>query len=187
MDSRIKELAHNLITYSCALQPKEKVMIHVFGTSAYPLAQQLVKEAYAAGGYPYVQIEDYGINRALLQHCSQEQLELKASLEMAQMKEMDAYIGIRASDNISELSDVPHDKLQLQTTMGNDVLNERVNNTKWVVLRYPNHSMAQLANTSLESFEDFYFDVCNLDYKKMSVAMDALVNLMNRTDRVHIT
>ena len=187
MDSRIKELAHNLITYSCALQPKEKVMIHVFGTSAYPLAQQLVKEAYAAGGYPYVQIEDYGINRALLQHCSQEQLELKASLEMAQMKEMDAYIGIRASDNISELSDVPHDKLQLQTTMGNDVLNERVNNTKWVVLRYPNHSMAQLANTSLESFEDFYFYVCNLDYKKMSVAMDALVNLMNRTDRVHIT
>lgn len=29
--------------------------------------------------------------------------------------------------------------------------------------------------------------MCNLDYKKMSVAMDALVNLMNRTDRVHIT
>lgn len=57
MDSRIKELAHNLITYSCALQPKEKVMIHVFGTSAYPLAQQLVKEAYAAGGYPYVQLK----------------------------------------------------------------------------------------------------------------------------------
>ena len=56
MDSRIKELAHNLITYSCALQPKEKVMIHVFGTSAYPLAQQLVKEAYAAVN-PKVEIE----------------------------------------------------------------------------------------------------------------------------------
>lgn len=50
MDNRIKELAHNLIHYSCALQPQEKVMIHVFGTSAYPLARQLVKEAYAAGG-----------------------------------------------------------------------------------------------------------------------------------------
>ena len=44
MDPRIKELAHNLINYSCSLQPKEKVMIHVFGTSAYPLAKQLVKE-----------------------------------------------------------------------------------------------------------------------------------------------
>ena len=105
---------------------------------------------------------------------------------MAQMKEMDAYIGIRASDNIAEFSDIPHAQLQLHNAMTSDVLNERVNNTKWVVLRYPNHSMAQLANTSLEQFEDFYFDVCNLDYAKMSRAMDALVELMNKTDKVHI-
>ncbi len=187
MDSRIKELAHNLINYSCSLQPKEKVMIHVFGTSAYPLAKQLVKEAYAAGAYPYVQIEDYTINRELMMHCSEEQLQIKADLEMAQMKQMDAYIGIRASDNIAELSDVPQEQVQLNTTMGTDVLNERVNNTKWVVLRYPNNSMAQLANTSLEDFEDFYFNVCNLDYAKMSKAMDVLVDLMNRTDKVRIT
>ena len=70
MDTRIKELAHNLITYSCDLQPGEKIMIHVFGTTAYPLARQLVKEAYAAGGYPYVQIEDYRMNRELMLGCS---------------------------------------------------------------------------------------------------------------------
>ena len=46
--------------------------------------------------------------------------------------------------------------------------------------------MAQLANKSQEAFEDFYFDVCTLDYKKMSKAMDPLVDLMNRTDKVHI-
>lgn len=175
-----------MINYSCTLQPKEKVMIHVFGTSAYPLARQLVKEAYAVGAYPYVQVEDYQINRELMLGCTEEQLKLKASLEMAQMKEMDAYIGIRASDNIAELSDVPHQQLQLNTAWSNDVLNERVNNTKWVVLRYPNNSMAQLANTSLEDFEDFYFDVCNLDYQKMSQAMDALVDLMNHTDKVRL-
>ena len=186
MDPRIKELAHNLIHYSCTVQPGEKVMIHVFGTSAYQLAQQLVKETYTAGGFPYVQIEDYQINRAMMMGCSEEQLKLKAELDMAQMLQMDAYIGIRASDNIAELSDVPQEKLQLYSAMNNDVLNERVNNTKWVVLRYPNHSMAQLANTSLEAFEDFYFDVCNLDYQKMSKAMDTLVEWMNRTDKVHI-
>lgn len=186
MDTRIKELAHNLINYSCALQPQEKVMIHVFGTSAYPLARQLVKETYAAGGYPYVQIEDYQINRELMLGCTEEQLKLKADLEMAQMKEMDAYIGIRASDNIAELSDVPHQQVHLNTAMGREVINERVNNTKWVVLRYPNNSMAQLANTSLEDFEDFYFNVCNLDYQKMSQAMDALVDLMNKTDKVRL-
>lgn len=187
MDPRIKTLAHNLINYSCTVQPGEKVMIHVFGTSAYKLAQELVKETYAAGGYPFVQLEDYEINRAFIMGAGEEQLKLKAELDMAQMKQMDAYIGIRASDNIAELSDVPQNQLQLYTAMNNDVLNERVNNTKWVVLRYPNHSMAQLANTSLEAFEDFYFDVCNLDYQKMSIAMDVLVEWMNRTDKVRIT
>ena len=39
--------------------------------------------------------------------------------------------------------------------------------TKWVVLRWPNASMAQLAGMSTEAFEDFYFHVCNLDYAKM--------------------
>lgn len=187
MDSRIKELAHNLIHYSCTVQPGENVMIHVFGVSAYPLAQQLVKETYAVGGFPYVQIEDYQINRTIMMQCNESQLALKAEIDMLQMKQMDAYIGIRASDNIAEFSDVPQEKLQLYTTMGNDVLNERVNHTKWVVLRYPNHSMAQLANTSLEAFEDFYFDVCNLDYQKMSNAMDSLVTWMNHTDKVRIT
>ncbi len=42
----------------------------------------------------------------------------------------------------------------------------RVPKTKWVVLRFPTPSMAQLANTSIEAFEDFYFNVCNIDYQK---------------------
>ena len=46
--------------------------------------------------------------------------------------------------------------------------------------------MAQLANTSLEAFEDFYFDVCTLDYRKMGNAMDALVERMEKTDKVQI-
>lgn len=186
MDARVQELAHNLIHYSCKLQPNEKILIHVFGDSAYPLVKALIKETYQAGGIPYVELEDYSIKRELLLGCSAEQLQYSNDLELTRMKGMDAYIGLRASDNIAELADVPQDKIQLNTRMGHDVLEERVNHTKWVVLRYPNYSMAQLANVSLESFEDFYFNVCNLDYGKMSKAMDPLVELMNRTDKVRI-
>jgi aminopeptidase len=46
--------------------------------------------------------------------------------------------------------------------------------------------MAQMANMSNEQFEDFYFSVCNLDYSKMSKAMDPLAELMNKTDNVKI-
>ena len=70
--------------------------------------------------------------------------------------------------------------------MTRPTLDYRVNRTKWVILRYPNPSMAQLANMSQEAFEEFFFNVCTLDYKKMSRAMDTLVELMNRTDKVHL-
>ncbi len=53
-------------------------------------------------------------------------------------------------------------------------------------MRYPNDSMAQLASMSTEAFEDFYYDVCTLDYAKMSDAMDPLVDLMNKTDKVRL-
>ncbi len=47
-------------------------------------------------------------------------------------------------------------------------------------------AMAQQAGMSTAKFEDFYFDVCNLDYGVMSRAMDPLCDLLNRTDRVRL-
>jgi aminopeptidase len=40
---------------------------------------------------------------------------------------------------------------------------------------------------STEAFENLYFDTCTLDYGKMDKAMGPLVDLMRRTDKVHIT
>ena len=104
------------------------------------------------------------------------------------MKKMDAFIGVRGDDNSAELSDVPEDKLDMYSKLYSSPVHHdiRVPKTKWVVLRYPTPSMAQSAHQSLESFENFYFNVCNMDYKKMSDAMDKLVDLMNETDKVHI-
>ena len=62
----------------------------------------------------------------------------------------------------------------------------RVPGTKAVTLRYPSPSMAQLANTSTEGFEDLYFKVCNLDYAKMSGAMDPLVGSHDQDRPVRI-
>lgn len=186
MDPRNKQLAHGLINYSTRLQKGERILIDINGTDAYPLAEALIEEAYKAGGYPYLHLADATLNRALLMGASEEQLTFNADLLLRQMKGMDAYIAVRAGNNISELSDVPKEQLRLQSKIYDEVLNERVNNSKWVVLRYPNGSMAQLANMSTHAFEDFYYQVCNLDYGKMSTAMDALVNVLNNTDKVHI-
>lgn len=86
------------------------------------------------------------------------------------------------------MADVPEENMKLYNALYSHPVHseERVKRTKWVVLRYPNASMAQLANTSTEAFEDFYFDVCNLDYSKMDRAQDPLAELMRNTDKVRI-
>ncbi|GGE77402.1 aminopeptidase [Priestia taiwanensis] len=186
-DPRITLLAKNLINYSVKLQKGEKVLIENFGLQR-ELVNALVKEAYAAGGYPFVLLKDHQVDRSLLMGATEEHFDLLAQYEANVMKDMDAYIGLRSGDNITELSDVPADKMKVfGSTVGKKVHRDiRVPKTKWVVLRYPNASMAQLAKMSTEAFEDFYFDVCNLDYGKMNAAMDTLVELMNTTDKVHI-
>lgn len=187
MDERIKILAKNLVNYSCDVQKKEKVLIHCIGTSAFDLVCCLVKEVYDAGGLPFVEIEEPSIMRELQIQCTDEQLDFQNEVEMLRMKGMDAYIAVRASDNLSELSDVPSEQQKRYLKKTNIVVKERVNNTKWVVLRYPNNAMAQVAAMSRSNFEDFYFNVCNLDYAVMARALEVLRILMNKTDKVRIT
>ena len=187
MDPRIELLAKNLITYSTNLQQGEKILIEMFD-DALPLAKALVAEAYKAGGIPFLTLKNNQLQRVLLQNATIDQLKDIATWEAERMSKMNAYIGIRASENISELSAVPTEQLQLfqqhwQKPVHTDL---RVAKTKWCVMRYPNHSMAQLANMSTEDFENFYFDVCNLDYAKMDRAMSPLVALMEKTDKVKI-
>lgn len=186
MDLRVKQLADVLVNYSCNVQKNEKVLINYEGECCKPLVKQLIKNIYARGGMPYVEMRDSSVTREILLGATEEQMDFLNEYQLMQMKGMDCYIAIRAGSNTSELSDVPSDRLNMYYRKTQPVLDYRVNETKWVVLRYPNESMAQLAGTSLESFEDFYFEVCTLDYAKMSKAMDSLVELMNRTDKVHI-
>lgn len=187
-DPRIETLAKNLINYSVKLQKGEKVLIENFGLQR-ELVTALVDEAYKAGGYPFVSLKDHIVDRALLLGANEEQFNMIADFEANVMSKMDAYIGLRSGDNINEHADVPDDKMKIHgSTIGKKVHRDiRVPKTRWVVLRYPTSSMAQLAKMSTEGFEDFYFNVCNLDYGKMDKAMDNLVELMNKTDKVRIT
>lgn len=186
-DPRITTLAKNLITKSVRLQKGENLLIDSIGETK-DLAKALVEEAYAVGGNPYVNIEDPEMNRILLSGSNDEQLKNMARWDCARMKDMQAYIGVRGSGNISEMGAVPGDRMAKYSELYSHPVHHdiRVGRTKWCVLRYPNNSMAQLADMCTEDFEDFYFDVCNLDYSKMEAAMTPLVELMNKTDKVRL-
>ena len=186
-DQRINKLAKGLINYSCSLEKGEKVLIEAKGID-YMLVNALVKEAYAVGAFPFVELYDNRITRELMLGMSEEHAKLRAKYDGFRMEEMDAYIGIRGGENCNELSDVPEKNLQVESEFYSHPVHHelRVKKTKWVVLRYPNQGMAQQAGMSTDAFEDFYFKVCNLDYSKMDRAMDALKARLDKADKVHI-
>ncbi|MBQ4097969.1 MAG: aminopeptidase [Clostridia bacterium] len=186
-DERVNKLAKNLINYSCSLKKGEKVLIEAKGID-YMLVNALVKEAYAVGAYPFVELYDNRVTRQLLLGESEELAKMRARFDGARMAEMDAYIGIRGGENCNELSDVPESNMKIESEFYSHPVHHeiRVKKTKWVVLRYPNQGMAQQAGMSTEAFEEFYFNVCNLDYSKMDRAMDALKERLDKADKVRI-
>lgn len=187
-DSRFNLLAQNIIDYSVELKKGENILIEIAGLEI-PLARALVKRVYEIEAHPFINIVNHTLQREILKGLSLEQAQSMARWDIARMKEMQAYVGIRAGENVNELADVQSDKMKLYMSHYSKPVHseQRVKHTRWCVLRYPNPSMAQLAEMSTEGFEDFYFDVCNLDYSKMSKAMDPLQEYMEKTDRVRIT
>jgi len=185
-DARFDKLAEILTSYSTGLKRNEKVLIEAFDAPD-EMAIALVRAARKRGAIPFVQAQRARISRELALHATEPQLNLLARHELARMKQMDAYIAVRGSHNITEQADVPMDKLKLVAKKMRPVQDQRVEKTKWVVLRWPTPAMAQLANMSTEAFEDFFFKVCTLDYRKLRPGMNALKKLMERTDKVTIT
>jgi len=187
MGDNFKILAQNLVHYSNNIQPGEKVLIEIAGPEE-ELAQELIRAVYDAGGTPFLTLKNDLLQKQWLTYASEEQIISQARWEAQRMEEMDAYIGLRVRQNIYEMSDVPAEKRRLYDKLLLEPVHHhiRVAKTKWVILRYPNASMAQEAKMSTEKFRDFYFKVCNLDYQKLSDAMEPLHRLLSQTKQVKI-
>lgn len=186
LDPRMKKLADLLVGYSTKIQPGERVLIDAYEIPA-EMATTLMDRVTEAGGLPFVEVHQQRVQRSLYMNATEEQMRVLGHRDLEFMKQMQAYISVRGGMNINELSDVPEERMKIFREYWQKPVTEyRVNRTKWCVLRWPNPSMAQLAGMSTEQFEDFYFDVCTLDYAKMAMAEEPLKELMNRTDKVQI-
>ncbi len=185
-DPRMKKLANVIVGYSTKVQPGERVLIEAFDIPA-EMVTLLIDRVAEAGGIPFAQTFTGRVTRSLQMNMTEEMARIYGNRDLEFMKQMQAYIGLRGGFNINETSDVPDEKRKIaQQHWQKPVTEWRVSNSKWVVLRWPTPSMAQLAGMSTEQFENFYFDVCNLDYARMAEAEKPLKERMDRADRVRI-
>jgi aminopeptidase len=188
-DSRWDALAEILINHSTRLAAGELLLVECYDLDDSSLPRLLVQKAARKGASALVDIKDSRITRELIRNATEPQMKAIGAFELERMKMVQAYVGLRGSRNINEMSDVPGERMNIYNA---HVLKPvhfdcRIKSTKWCVLRLPNQSMAQQAGMSTEAFENFYFDVCNLDYPRLARALEPLVALMDRAEEVHIT
>ncbi|MBI4328066.1 MAG: aminopeptidase [Chloroflexi bacterium] len=184
-DIRYTKLARLLVGYSTALQKGDQVLLEMIDVPD-EFSIELMRAARAAGAIPLIEVRHTRLTREMMLQTNARHATLVRDLEMARMKKMQAYIAVRGSANASETADVPSDRMTLYTKALRPVINYRVGKTRWVVLRWPAPGMAQAANMSTEAFENFYFDVCTMDYRKMARAMAPLQERMKSADQVRI-
>lgn len=187
MDPRYLKLAELLINHSTRLQKGEHVLIEAFDIPE-DMVIALVKTARKAGGHPHVALRNNRVIRALDLDAADDNLTVWADYDRYRMAKMQAYIGVRGSANVSEMAGIPDAQMKKKGRLYAKPVHfeQRINHTKWCVLRWPTPSMAQLAQMSTEEFENFYFDVCTLDYGRMDRMAQPLADRMRRTDRVHL-
>src|SRR5687768_520445 len=186
-DPRILKLADMLGNYSCAVKPGEALLLEAIDVP-HAFSKAVVAAVAKAGGRSLCLLKSNEIQRALMMAGTQEQWDTIASVERLQMESVQCYLGASGNANVTDLSDVTADMQRLyEATVWAKVHHElRIKRTRWCVLRWPSPSMAQMAETSTEAFEDFFFDVCTMDYEKMARAMQPLKAMMEKTDKVRL-
>lgn len=188
IDKRIVQLAENILKNSVQLKKGEKIYIEAFGASTKDFFNELIKETIKLGAVPFYFYNDASFEKSLIEGASEKQIEDYTAIHKRLMEEADCYVAVRGYDDAFALSDVsPKNMDRFGKIFQEQVhMRTRLPKTRWCVLRWPNTSMAAMSRMSLKQFEDFYFDACLLDYRKMGKAMLPLKELMDKTENVHI-
>lgn len=188
-DLRHEKLAEMLVNYSVELKTGETCLIQAVDVPI-EMTEALVKAVYAAGGYPQVRIWSERLEKTVVQGLNKESAQIWADCDRYRMSRMDAFIGIRGPANAKESSMISDERNSHYVNIYNKQVHfeERIQNTRWVVLRYPTMMMAAMANMPTEEFEDYYYGVtAEVDYLSMSKAFEPAKAFLDAADKVRIT
>ncbi|MFC6719613.1 aminopeptidase [Natrialbaceae archaeon GCM10025810] len=184
MDPRIREHAEIIANHSVDLQEGDNVVI-----DAHPVAEDLVVALHEVVG-------DHGANPLTTSQrtgARQRRAFLRASdgefetpeHELALIEETDVYVAIRASDNVTQTSDVDPEVNAAYQQAHSPILEERLS-TRWCLTQFPAPANAQLAEMSTDAYENFVWDAVNKDWDAQRDHQEHLVEIMDPADEVRI-
>ena len=182
-------LADLILNHSTEVQKNDQVMVQLIGLNGIDLLRALVEGIRQRGAHPFVQIEDTEVQRTLVEQGDETFWKNQASVDqLPLMKQMDVFIGIRAFENIYEQSKASKDanKAYSEHFLKPVHFDERVNNTRWCIMRYPSPAFAMNAKLPTRDFMKFYYEACLVDYGQLQQSMKPLEARLRAADQVRL-
>jgi aminopeptidase len=184
-----QQLAKLILEHSTEVQKGQNVMVQLIGLNGIDLLRALVDQIRIKDAHPFIKIEDAETQRILIENGDEGFWKNQAKVDqLPLMKQMDAFIGIRASQNIYEnsLASKEANKAYSEHFLHPVHFDERVNNTNWCIMRYPSPAFAMNAKMPTSVFTEFYYKACLVDYGQLEEAMKPLEKRLRATDEIHL-
>lgn len=177
-DERLDKLADVLVNYSVKVQPGQLVRINgdAVGT---PLLEAVYEAVLKAGGHPLLRCGIDSCQDIFLQTASEDQLKYVNPVNLAEVEQIDATIGLWADVNTKSATRVDPKRSGLVSSARKPIFETfmkraaaaefpdqypGVKPLKWVGTQYPTQASAQDAERSLREYEDFVFKAGYLDH-----------------------
>ncbi len=193
----LQKYANLLVNYCVEIQKGDKLYIRST-TLAEPLVREVYRAAIRAGAYQVeIDLDFREKNRIYYEEAGEDQLSQVSPLYKMAMETFDAYIYIRAPFNLMEDNNIDSTKASLRRKAIDPISKTYFARTGTRELRrnlcqYPTQAAAQNAGMSLEEYENFIFNACNLfkenpieEWLAVRKKQQKIVDLLNRREKVH--
>lgn len=187
MDERISKLSNTIVNYSLQVKENDKVLITIENTDCNILVKQLIKDIIKNNGIVDVRIIDNELNSLIMENANDGILNNMTLIKQFEVDNYDCFIKIRYTENEYESKNILQETYKKLGEKTKEIDDIRINERRWVLLNYPSVIDAYKAHMKTEEFYNYAFDVMTVDYKKMGELIEPLKELMEKTDKVHIT
>lgn len=187
IDPRVIKQAEILVDYSLKFKKGERIVV-IGGFEAKPLMMEVYRLLIKRGAnYVGLRFDSYEFSEIFYKEASDAQINFFPQIDMDEIKYMDCYIRIAAPTNTRGLTNTDAEKIQKRAKVTRPIQDYRVENTRWVVTRFPTEAQAQEADMSLSEYTEFIFGpIIKVNWKKKFAEQEKLRKLIDATTEVHV-
>ena len=189
VDLRTRKLAQVAVRHSVFVKPGEKVIISG-NSEAIPFLVELYKEIILQKAHPIVRVHLPNVSDFFYKYANDEQINRFPDEWMETVKKADKYIGVISGSNTRELTNANPKKVTKRQSLlhpiSNYICNEKDKIRRCTIANPLSEFLAQDAEMSLTEYENFVYQACLQDWKKLGKRFDKISKTFEKGNNVHL-